>query len=109
MRPTVVSQTGAGASAVIVPDYMIAPFQLSVGCRVSGGAATFTVEHTYDDPFAPGFNPATATWFPNATLTAKTANAEGTYTTPVRAIRLNVASGPGKVDMVVIQAGRAGD
>lgn len=103
MRPVIVTVTAPGVSAPIVPDYLIAPFQVSVGAKVSG-APTFTVEHTYDDPFAPGFNPATATWFPNTNLTAKTANAEGVYTSPVRAIRIN-ATGTGTVTAVVLQAG----
>ncbi len=104
MRPIAISQTGPGQSAVIPLDYLIAPFQVGIGCKVTG-TATFTVEHCYDDPFAPGFTPAGATWFPSTDFTAKTASADGGYTRPVRAVRLNVASGSGKVDMVVLQAG----
>lgn len=104
MRPITVSQTGVGPSVPIVLDYLVAPFQVSIGCKVTG-TATFTVEHTYDDPFASGFSPLSATWFPNATLTAKTANAEGSYTLPVRAIRLSITSGTGTVAATIVQAG----
>ena len=67
---------------------------------------TYTVEHTYDDVFREGFNPATAAWFPNVDLAAETANGETKYTTPVTAIRLNVtAFTSGSATITIIQSG----
>mgnify|MGYP000166692795 CR=1 FL=1 len=49
MRPTSVTVSGTGTSSVVVPDYNISPFNVGVGCKISA-TATYTVEHTYDDP-----------------------------------------------------------
>jgi hypothetical protein len=103
MHPVTVTQTGPGISAIVVPDYLIAPFQLSLAAKVIG-TVSFGVEHTYDDPFALGFA-TNAAWFPLAAMATKTANAEGSYTSPVRAIRINQASGTGSTTLIVIQAG----
>lgn len=110
MRPVEVSVSSAASSAVVPLDIYNDPFNVSVAAVFSAGAAmTYTVEHTYDDPFAATFDASTATWFPNSGLTAKTASAEGNYVLPVRAIRLRVtAYTQGSVTMKVIQAGILG-
>ena len=54
---------------------------------------------------APGFNPATATWFSHATVVAATANADGNYAFPVRGIRVNLTAGTGSVVATLLQAG----
>ena len=69
MRPVTVSQTGIGASTVVVPDYMLNPFNIGVAVKVTG-TVTYTVEHTFDDVFSPTFSPGTATWFAHSTLAA---------------------------------------
>lgn len=102
MRPIRVSQTGVGTSQVVPLDYRVSPTNVAIGCILSG-TATYTIEHTFDDVFSPTFNPATATWLPNAGLTAKTASADGNYVVPPTAVRINIASGTGTVTMVVIQ------
>lgn len=67
---------------------------------------TYTVQHTYDDVFAPTFNPATATWFDNADLAADTTSGQTNYIAPVTAVRLNVtAFTSGSATITVIQAG----
>ena len=80
---------------------------ISVSVALSAGAVlTYTVEHTFDDPLKEGFDPATAVWFPNATLAAQTANGDGNYAFPVTAIRLNVTSyTSGTATLTIIQAG----
>lgn len=102
MRPISVTVSGAGVSSPIPMDYTANQFSVGVGCKISA-TATYTVEHTFDDVYATTFNPSTATWWPNSGLTAKTANADGNYAFPVRAVRLNVASSTGTVTMTVIQ------
>jgi hypothetical protein len=83
------------------------PFNVGLGCDVSaGGNLTYTVEHTFDDVFAKTFNPSTATWFPHATLVAKTTDADGNYAFPVVATRISVTSyTSGSVTFNVIQSG----
>lgn len=107
MRPIRVTVGAVAASAPIPLDNYSGPFNVGIGVALSAGASlTFTVEHTFDDVFAAGFNPATATWFSNTGMSAKTASTDGNYAFPVMAVRLNVtARVGGTATMTVIQAG----
>lgn len=110
MRPIRHTLSAAGATPPVVLDHYRDPFNVGLGVVLAPGSGlTYTVEHTFDDVFAKTFNPATATWFPNATLANKTASSDGNYVVPVTAIRLNVtAFTSGSVTITVIQAGQAG-
>ena len=107
MRPVRITLTAAGVSPVIPLDQYISPFNIGIGVALAAGtSATYTVQHTFDDVFAPGFDAATATWYPHATLAAKSASADGNYAFPVSAVRLNAASvSGGALSMNVLQAG----
>ena len=106
-RPVRVTVGAVAVSAPIPLNNYSTPFSVGVGCDVSAGATlTYSVEHTYDDVFAAGFVPASATWFANAGITAQTGDKDGNYAAPVVAVRLNVTAWtPGSVTMTVIQAG----
>lgn len=104
MNPVVVTVTGVTTSRVIIPDWRCVPFAVGIGTVLTSGTATWSVEHTFDDTFDPLFNPATAAWFPNSGITAKSANTDGNYAFPVRGIRLNVTASTGSVTMTVVQA-----
>ena len=106
MRPVTVSQTGVGSSTVVVPDYMLNPFNIGVAVKVTG-TVTYTVEHTFDDVFAPTFSPASATWFAHTTLASLSANAVGNYAFAVRAIRVTVTAGSGTASLTLVQSGVA--
>jgi len=80
------------------------PFNVGIGCNITSGSPTYTVQHTFDDVFAPTFDPATATWYDHPTLNAAIADADGNYAFPVTAIKV-VVTGTGVVQMTVIQAG----
>lgn len=86
MRPQVVTQSAAGTTAWIPLDYKQNPFNVGLGLVISG-TNTADVEHTFDDPFT-----GTPTAFKHSTLVGKTANADGNYAFPVRAVRLNVTA-----------------
>ena len=103
MRPISVTVTGVANSVPIPMDYTLPGFSVGIGCVVTG-TVTYTVEHTFDDIWASGFDPATATWFPNTGITAKNASIDGNYAFPVRAIRLRISAGTGSVTMHVIQS-----
>lgn len=106
-RPVRQTATAAGAlSPIILNNLNGSPFNVGLGVVLSPGATlTYTVEHTFDDVFASGFNPATATWFPNATLTAQTTSKDSNYAYPVTAVRLNVTAWTsGTATITVIQA-----
>lgn len=110
MRPirlTVGSQT---TSATIPLDTYADPFNVGLAVVLSAGASlTYTVQHTFDDVYANNFNPATATWFPHASLVDKVASSDGNYAFPVTAIRLNVTIwASGTATLTVVQAGMPG-
>lgn len=99
MRPATVSQTGVGASSHVRLDYRQANFQVGVGCVVSG-TATYTLQHTFDDP-ATGIN----TWFDNSdtALVDATTNQDTNYSAPIQASRVNVTVGTGTVTITYLQ------
>ena len=62
MRPIVTSVTGVGEGPVVVLDKYATPLNVGLVVVVTG-TITYTVQHTFEDPFDENFNPATATWF----------------------------------------------
>lgn len=60
-------------------------FNIGIGCRVTSGTPTYSIQHTYDG----------TAWFEHATITAKTASFDGTITSPVAGIRLQFAAAGG--------------
>lgn len=103
MRPVTLTQTEAGSTAVCPMDLYQAPFAVGLNVRVTG-TVNYTVEHTFDDVFAAGFDPDTANWMPHSTLAAETASADSNYAFPVRGIRLTVNSGDGTAVLTIVQA-----
>ena len=104
MRQQVVSQTGVGSSTTIPMNLDSTPFNVGFGIAPSG-TATYTVQHTFEDPFASDFNAATAVWFNHPDIASESGNNDGNYAFPVRAIRLNVAANDATVTFWVAQAG----
>lgn len=88
-----------GAGPWIPMDYIQVPFNVGFGCVVTG-TVDYTVQHSFDDPFAdtPNF-----TAFDNAFVDGETTNEDGNYAFPVRAIRLKINSGSGSVAFTVLQ------
>lgn len=104
MRPTTVTVTGVGSSAVVPVDHFKAPCNVAVACRV-GGTATYTLQHTFANPLAVGFVAADATWLDNADVTAATEDKVVSYGAPPMGLRVTISSGDGSVAMTVVQAG----
>jgi hypothetical protein len=107
MRPVVLSVTGVGNSAVDPLDHYLTPFNVSLAVVVTG-TITYTVQYTYDDVFAPNYNPATGNWLPHPSLTAQTATKDSNIAYPVRGVRLTTSAGTGTATLTVIQAGGGG-
>lgn len=107
MRPVRVTLSSATSSNPIPLDTYADPFNVGFSVVLAPGSTlTYTVEHTFDDVFAPTFSPATATWFPNSGASAKTTSVDGNYAFPVTAIRLRVSAyTSGAANFTVIQAG----
>jgi hypothetical protein len=100
--------TALGVSAPVILDIYLGPFSVGIGVTVTG-TASYSVEYTYDDVFSSTFSPSTASWFAVSGLAAgTTVSKDGTLSSPVTAVRLNVASVSGSVVMNVIQAGMPG-
>jgi hypothetical protein len=100
MRPQVTAPIASvTTSAPLVMDSKQSPFNVGFGVVMSG-TLTYTVEHTFDNILGG----ATPTWFPNATVAAAVASANGNYAFPVTAIRLNVtAYTSGQAVLTVLQ------
>lgn len=101
-RTSVVTATiAAPDSGIVLIDHLAEQFAVGFGC-VRSGDATYKVQHTFDDVMNPLVTP---TWFDHATVTGKTANSDGNYAFPVRAIKAVVTAGTtGGVVMTVMQA-----
>lgn len=104
MRPLVIFKTGTGQSPVAPLDHYQNPFQVGIGVVVTG-TVTYTIQHTFDDVFDSAVTP---TWFNHPTLLTLSANADGNYAFPIRAIRINVTAGTGTATATLIQAGMPG-
>lgn len=93
MRAASTAPIGAiAASAPLVVDSR--GNQNRLGIMVTSGTATYTVQMTADDVFAPGYNPASGNWFsvPAAALVAATTSQMAEVTCPCTALRLNVTA-----------------
>lgn len=105
MRPQVVTVGSQTTSAWIPVDMYQNPFSIGFGVTLSAGATlTYSVEHTFDDVFDSTVTPVA---FAHATVAAQTANDDGNYAFPVRAIRLNVtAYTDGNATLTLLQGRR---
>ena len=99
MRPQVFTKTGTGTSAWIPLDYKQAPFNVSMGCVVSG-TITYDIEHTFDDVFDSSITP---TAFQHSTVVGQSANANSNYAFPVRAVRITISAGTGSATLTLLQ------
>lgn len=101
MRPQVIKQTDVGETAWIPVDYKQSPFSIGFGIVITG-SPTFTVEHTFDDVFDSSITP---TAFPHSVVVTKTANIDGNYAFPIRAVRLSITAGSGVTATMTILQG----
>lgn len=104
MRQQTITKTDTGASSALIMDTYISPFNVGFGAVVTG-TATYTVQHTFQNP---NDGSVTATWFDHPVVDDLTVNADGNYAFPVAAIRLNITAVSGSVVLTVIQAGLVG-
>lgn len=107
MRPTVFTVTGVGTSNVCPTDHYISPYNVALNVVVSG-TINYTVQYTFDDVFALGYNPATGNWTDHPSLTAQTATKDSNISYPVTGIRIKTNSGSGSATLTIIQAGGGG-
>lgn len=110
MRRQDVTVSSATSSAPLPVDYRAQNFQIGIGAVVSaGGVLTYKVQHTFDDVYASGYNPATGNWFDHSTLVAQTASKDGNYAFPITAVRVTVtAFTSGSVTVTFLQSSGQG-
>ena len=105
MREVTQTLTATGVTNPVPMNQYTSPFNVGLGVIVSG-TVSYTVQHTFDDPFAANFDPATATWFNHTDLTSQATSQDGNYAFPVSAIRLNATiTGVGSATIKLMQAG----
>lgn len=107
-RPVRVTLSDISVSPPIPLNHYADPFNVSLGVKISSGAGlTYSVTYTFDDVYAPNFNPSTATWYADITaVVSQTANKTGNLTYPVTAVRLEISAWTsGSATLTVIQAG----
>lgn len=105
MQSITVTQSGAGSSAVEAVSYFTNPFSVGLGAVLTG-AATFTVEYSFQDPMDEGYVASSATWFPVTGMSAISATTGAVLTVPCRAVRVTLAGGStGSVTLYIQQAG----
>ncbi len=91
--------TALGAGPWLPMDYIQVPFNIGFGCVLTG-AANFTVQYSFDDPFA---DTPVFTALDHPFVAAASANASGNFAYPVRNVRLKINSGTGSVAFTVLQ------
>jgi hypothetical protein len=96
---------GTCESNWIALDTYSRDFETTVAVDQSG-TATWTIQHTFEDVYSSTFDEDTAKAFDHSTLASQTADADGTYISPVTAVRLEVnAHTSGNLALTVLQAG----
>lgn len=104
MQSVTTSQTGTGSSPVVAVSYFTNPFNIGLGAVLSG-AATFTVQYSFEDPMDAGYSASSATWFSVPNMSSLSASTAAALVIPCRAVRVTIASGTGTVTLYVQQAG----
>lgn len=89
-------------SPMVVTNWRQNPFSISVGVDISG-TINYDVQHTFDDIF--NVAASAVSWFDHSSIAAKTADADGNYAFPVRAIRLllNSLTTGATIELFVLQ------
>ena len=105
MTTIVLTQTGAGSTNFIVPDYFISPFNIGLQAIKTGTVTDFSVQYTLDDTQADGYSAASGNWTTVTGFANLGASTWGAFTTPCRGIRLTIAAGAGTVALTLCQAG----
>lgn len=103
-KPITLTTSGVSASRVAPLCYFVDQFNVSVNTVVTG-TATYTLQYTSDDVFAPGFSPASANWKSHPSMTGATTSDFVQIVTPVTGVRINQTVGTGSVLATVIQVG----
>lgn len=93
-----------GAQTPVIVDYAVAPFTMNVGCYVVADTLSYEVDFTLDDPNLEDPNDPAVRWFPDPNIPASTSTSKvSAYSAPVRAIRVNITTNSGGLELKIIQ------
>jgi hypothetical protein len=106
MRPVVITQTNTGATVPVPLDLYIAPFMVTVRCKISG-APVYSLQYTYDNVFETASG--SIDWLTASDVPVGTAvSVESVFDNPVSAIRMVIASVGAPTDSVKMTVNQAG-
>jgi hypothetical protein len=96
---------GTGSSLWNIVNWHTTPSNISYGTVLQSGAASWTIQYTYDDPnnLPPGVPYPQP--FNHPTIVNATATIDGASNDPITAWRLEITGGTGVVRAVGIQSG----
>lgn len=107
-----IGTNGVGSSLWQITNWNPTPENIGFVVELRSGAATFTMEYTFDDPnilpMTGGLNAAGLAFplaLPLSTVTNSTATVNGAFSTPILAYRLTTNSGTGTLVFRGLQAG----
>lgn len=103
-----VGVNGVGSSIWNIVNWHVSPSNIEYGCILQSGAATFSIQYTYDDP---NNLPAGVPYpqpYNHPTIVNATATIDGSSNDPLTAWRLLISAGTGSIRAIGIQAGIGG-
>ena len=116
MRPVVYTINGGNGTKTTSPvcaiDYYISPANIALSVVVTN-TITYSVQYTFDNVFAAGYDPnaASANWTDHPTLGTQTTTKDSNISYPVRGIRIISPASPattGIATLTIIQGGGGG-
>ena len=102
-----VGVNGVGSSIWNIVNWYTTPSNISYSCVLQTGAATFSIQYTYDDPNNLPPSVAFPQPFNQPTIVAATATIDAASNDPITAWRLLISAGTGSVRATGIQSGLA--
>lgn len=97
-----------GSTIWNIVNMHVSPVNIEYGCILQTGAATWSIQYTYDDPNSLPAGVSSPQPFNHPTIVNATASIDGSSNDPVFAWRLLISAGTGTVRAIGIQAGISG-
>lgn len=98
--------TSVGSSPWVSTNWRgFGPLNIGLAVEVVTGSVNFTVEHTYDDPNSLLAGATFPLPFSHPVIQGAAATVDGTYTTPITALRVTINTGTGEIRMRIVEAG----
>lgn len=103
-----VGVNGVGSSIWNIVNWHVTPVNIQYSCLLASGAATFSIQYTYDDPNNLPAGVAFPQPFNHPIIVASGSTVDGPSNDPITAWRLQITGGTGSIRATGIQAGIGG-